>query len=258
MCRMTLYCGPQRPLHPLVFGGAHSLLRQSWEPRELLSGSVNVDGYGVAWHDGQNFVRVAQPVPIWHDEDLETLLSSVQASLGLAAVRNATPGIPVDRSGLLPLMQAGHAFVLNGFVENFRSRWMRRFRATLPDHLYGALRGSSDSETLFLMALARIEGGATPGEALADLTDFVCAAVRGEGLTAQLTMALADSEGVAVVRTGSEAETNSLYFNDGSSLMGGGRLVASEPLEREAGWEGVPPHHLLQMEVDGSFEVTPL
>lgn len=258
MCRLTVYCGPPQPLHPLVFGGAHSLLRQSWEPRELLSGSVNVDGYGVAWHDGQNFVRVAQPVPIWHDEGLETLLSSVQASLGLAAVRNATPGIPVDRSGLLPLTHEAHAFVLNGFVENFRSRWMRRFRATLPDHLYGALRGSSDSETLFLMALARIEGGATPGEALADLTDFVCAEVHGEGLTAQLTMALADAKGVAVVRTGSEAKTNSLYFNDGSSLMGGGRLVASEPLDSEAGWEGVPPHHLLQMDPDGSFEVTPL
>ncbi len=258
MCRMTVYCGPPQALHPLVFGGAHSLLRQSWEPRELLSGSVNVDGYGVVWHDGQNFIRVAQPVPIWHDEDLETLLTSVRASVGLAAVRNATPGIPVDRSGLLPLMQAGHAFVLNGFVEKFRSRWMRRFRATLPDHLYGALRGSSDSETLFLMALARIEAGATQGEALADLTDFVCAAVRGEGLTAQLTMALADAGGVAVVRTGSETDTNSLYFSRGSGLMRGGRLLASEPLDPNGGWEGVPPHHLVQMDASGGFEVTPL
>lgn len=258
MCRMTVYCGPPQTLHPLVFGGAHSLLHQSWEPRELLSGSVNVDGYGVVWHDGRNFVRVAQPVPIWHDEDLETLLSSVQGSVGLAALRNATPDIPVDRSGLLPLVHAGHAFVLNGFVENFRLRLMRRFRATLPDQLYAALRGSSDSETLFLMALARIEAGATQGEALADLTEFVCAAVRGEGLTAQLTMVLADAEGVAVVRTGSEADTNSLYFSDGSGLVRGGRLLASEPLDPEDGWEGVPPHHLVEMDPSGGFEVTPL
>lgn len=258
MCRLTVYCGPRQAVRPLVYGGDHSLLRQSWEPRELLSGSVNADGYGVVWHDGRSWVRIAQPVPIWQDEDLETLLGSVQTSIGLAALRNVTPGIPLGRSGLPPLTHGRHAFVLNGFVEGFRSHWMRGFRETLPDHLYGTLRGSSDSETLFMMAIARVEGGATLGEALRDLSSFVSTAVRADGMVAQLTMAFADSDGVSVVRTGSAASTNTLYFTNGSSLMAGGALVASEVLEREANWEAVPPHHLVEIDPTGAVKVTPI
>lgn len=258
MCRLTAYCGARMALHPLVFGGDHALHRQSWEPRELLSGAVNADGYGVAWYDAPRWVRVAQCVPIWHDEDLEGLLHGVSADVALAALRNATPGHPVDRAGLLPMIHDGHAFILNGFVADFPTRWIRAFRESLPDHLYGALRGSSDSETLFMMALARIESGASRGEALADLSAFVRSTVGGAGMEAQLTMALADSEGVTLVRTGTANRTNSLYLTTRSSLFPEGNLVASEPLNGEEGWEAIPTHHRLEMNKAGFSEVTPL
>ena len=59
MCRLTAYAGEPLTADALVFGGTHSLLEQSYDPRELLHGHVNADGYGVVWSGG--------------DEGLETL-----------------------------------------------------------------------------------------------------------------------------------------------------------------------------------------
>ena len=47
MCRLTAYAGEPLTADALVFGGTHSLLEQSYVPRELLHGHVNADGYGV-------------------------------------------------------------------------------------------------------------------------------------------------------------------------------------------------------------------
>lgn len=166
MCRFVAYVGDAVSPAPLVFGGEHSLYHQSWDPRELLSGSVNADGYGVVWYDEGRPRRIAHAGPIWHDNELENTLGSVSSTCVIAALRNATVGQPVDRAGLLPLVQDRFAFVLNGFVPDFHAGHMRALRAALSDDLYAMLRGSSDAETLFLMALSFVRAGAGLSEAL--------------------------------------------------------------------------------------------
>ena len=152
MCRLTAYVGEPLTADALVFGGTHSLVNQSYVPRELLHGHVNADGYGVVWYRGTTPVRTGGACPIWQDTDLRTLLEGVSSSTILASVRNATPGIPIE-GGNQPLLHGRWTFVLNGFVENFRTSHMRALRSHLPDDLYGHLSGSSDSETLFLLAV---------------------------------------------------------------------------------------------------------
>ena len=171
MCRLVAYAGPGLAADTLVLGGSHSLYEQSYAPRELIHGSVNADGYGVVWYQGLRPVRVGGCRPIWQDGDLRRVLESSASSMMLAAVRNATPGIVVDESGNPPLRHGRWTFILNGFVEDFRPRYMRTLRRGLPDDLYGHLRGSSDSETLFLLAVSAVEDGASLPEALACVRD---------------------------------------------------------------------------------------
>jgi glutamine amidotransferase len=109
---------------------------------------------------------LAELRPIWYDSDLHNTLASLSSGCLLAGLRNGTPGIPLDRSGVPPLVFEKWSFMLNGFVPDFRLQHMREMRSELPDDLYAELKGSSDSETLFLMAVAAVRGGATLPEAL--------------------------------------------------------------------------------------------
>lgn len=246
MCRMTAYAGEPLTAEALVFGGTHSLLQQSYAPMELLHGHVNADGYGVVWYRGAAPIRTGGARPIWQDEDLRALLESVSSSTILAAVRNATPGIPLE-GGNLPLVHGRWSFVLNGFVEDFRESHIRTLRSHLSDDLYGHLAGSSDSETLFLLAVAAIQRGASRLDALCQVRDIVLEAVRAENHTAQLTMVLADGAGISVLHTGSETTTNSLYLARGHPLAPRGTLLASERLDDHSSWRPVTPHGEIEL-----------
>jgi glutamine amidotransferase len=246
MCRLTAYVGEPISADTLVFGGTHSLLEQSYNPRELLHGHVNADGYGIVWYRDSIPVRTGGARPVWQDTDLPALLAGAEGSMILAAVRNATPGIPVE-SGNQPLVHGRWSFVLNGFVQNFRASHMRKLRAHLPDELYGHLAGSSDSETLFLLSVAAIQSGASRVDALRSVRDLVLDSVGTEQHTAQLTMMLADGDGIGVLHTSSETATNSLYLAHGHPLASRGTLLASECLDDHSSWEPVRPHEHIEL-----------
>lgn len=257
MCRFLAYLGP--PVSParLVFGGEHSLYEQSWAPRQLLSGSVNADGYGVVWYRALEPGRIAEARPIWHDEEeLRRTLSMLESGCVVAALRNVTAGISVDRSGLLPLVHDRWCFVLNGFVPDFRRSHMRALRARLPDDLYAELRGSSDSETLFLLAVAALREGAGLREALVRTVRVVTEQVgRAE---AQLNMLLCDGSSVAAVRSGTVLATNSLYVARRPPFAPDGVVVASEPPERGAAWSAVDGHSWIEVDASGEVRTDPL
>jgi predicted glutamine amidotransferase len=241
MCRLVAYLGePISPAH-IVFDGAHSLYEQSWAPQELLSGSVNADGYGVVWYGSSGPARLAEVRPIWYDDDLRRTLAALSSGCIVAALRNGTVGIPVDRSGLLPLLFDKWSFVLNGFIPDFRVAHMRALRGQLPDDLYAELRGSSDSETLFLLTVAAMREGATQPEALERTAKLVHDRV-GRDEEAQFNMVLADGERVTAVRSGTQLVTNSLYLAKRPPFAPNGTVLASERLDPGAVWEAVDGH----------------
>ncbi|HUP52014.1 MAG TPA: class II glutamine amidotransferase [Longimicrobiales bacterium] len=251
MCRLIAYLGePISPAH-LVFAGKHSLYEQSWAPRELLSGSVNADGYGVVWYADGRPARIAEARPIWYDGDLAQTLSAVSARCVVAALRNSTPGLPVDRTAVLPLVLDRWTFVLNGLVPDFRRLHMRALRSTLPDDLYAELRGVSDSETLFLMTVAALRGGASMVEAL----EATVCAVRGRvgKQEAQLNMVLADGNRIAAVRSSTVLMTNSIYVAKRPPFAPDGVVLVSEPPEPGACWDAVDGHSWIEIGGDGTI-----
>ena len=72
-------------------------------------------------------------------------------------------------------------------------------------------------------------------------------AVQTKNHTAQLTMVLADGDGIVGLHTGSETTTNSLYLARGNPLAPQGTLLASEPLDNHASWERVAPHEHFEL-----------
>lgn len=253
MCRLLAYVGEPTRAAPLVFGGEHSLYRQSWKPKELLSGSVNADGYGVVWYADGRPARIAEARPIWYDGDLEDTLAAIESTCVFAALRNGTPGIPVDRSGLLPLVFDRWSFVLNGFVPDFRTAHMRALRSSLPDDLYAELHGASDSETLFLLTVAELREGATMVDALSSTVRKVTARV-GER-ESQLNMVVTDGRSVVAVRTGTVAATNSLYVAERPPFAPGGAVLASEAPEADPVWRPVAAHGHVEIDASGVVEI---
>jgi glutamine amidotransferase len=258
MCRLTAYVGPEIPLDRLIFGGDHSLLKQSYAAQELRSGTVNVDGYGIAWFPAANPVRIAEARPVWHDPDLGPVLSSIERPVALAAVRSATPGIPVDRNAVAPILHDRWAFALNGFVWDFRTSAMRSMRRDLPDHLYAALSGVSDTETLFLTAVTALERGASLADGLRYAFEASVAAAATGGVAAQLNLAITDGAGVAFTRGSNGPDPNSLYWSSESSVAPGGTLVASEPLTPDDPWAPVPEGHVFSLRLGEAPVIEPI
>ncbi len=228
------------------------MYEQSWAPRELLSGTVNADGYGVCWYAGERPARIAEARPIWYDDDLKQTLTAIESGCVIAALRNGTTGLPVDRSGLLPLVHDRWSFVLNGFVPDFRASHMRALRQELPDDLYAGLRGSSDSETLFLLTVAGLREGATMPEAMGETARRVAARVGRE--EAQLNMVMTDGTRLAAVRSGTALLTNSLYLAEHPPFAAGGVVLASEAPEAGAVWGPVDGHSWIEIDASGSVE----
>jgi gamma-glutamyl hercynylcysteine S-oxide hydrolase len=213
----------------------------------MLSGTVNADGYGVAWQTASGLVRVADTRPLWQATDLPALLASVETPLFLAAVRNVTPGIPTGPEGLQPMLRGGHAFAFNGFVTDYRRRVMRRMLDDLPDDLFAGLTGVSDTEAIFLHALRMRGDGGALRPALGDAVRYVRAVAAEAGVEALLTCVLTEGVRLAAVRSGTGARQNTLYHRQEE----GGVMLASEPLDGAVGWEPLAPNHWLEAGPEG-------
>lgn len=234
------------------------MFRQSWEPRELRTGSVNVDGYGLTWApmdapvQSPALVRLARVEPIWHDPELPSLLRSIRSDSVLGALRNSTPGLPVGLESVLPLRHDDRAFALNGYVPGFRSRHMRELRLPLRDDWYGRLTGVGDAETLFFRILQSVEDGVAPEEALARAAHAVRDRLDPEE-TAPLTMVLQGPEGVTALHVCWNGQANSLYLGRETPLTPQGVFLASEPLDGTR-WDPVPPDSVVLLR-EGRAEV---
>ena len=62
MCRLAAYIGPTLRLEELLLKPEHSLVKQSWAPREMMEARLNADGYGFGWFDQEvNLCAIGRP-----------------------------------------------------------------------------------------------------------------------------------------------------------------------------------------------------
>ncbi|HEY3261678.1 MAG TPA: ergothioneine biosynthesis protein EgtC [Pseudonocardiaceae bacterium] len=246
MCRHLAYLGPPRTLAQLVLQPPHSLLHQSYAPRDMRGGgTINADGFGVGWY----LPGVAEPVryrrsrPLWTDDGFAALAEVTISGAVLAAVRSATVGTAVVETACAPFTCGGWLFSHNGMLPGWPESAVA-LAAGLDVAELMTLDAPIDSALLWAVLRRRLTAGEDPATAVAAVVRAAVHAVPDARLNLLLT------DGTAVVAT---AWWHALSVR----ASGGALMVASEPTDHEPGWQAVPDRHLV-LATPSTVDVQPL
>ena len=248
MCRHLAYVGPSVTLEKLIVKPKHSLLQQSFAPRYQTHGTINADGFGVGWYDRDKRLEPARyrtTRQIWADLSFASIAGLVSSNAVLAAVRSASPGMPIEETSTPPFTEGPWLFSHNGFVPGFRTGVGRELRRKVSETRALGIAGATDSELLFALVLDRLDAGTPPADALVSVIGLV-----EELTTARLNLLLTDGARIAAT-----ACRNSLFVFDDRQLTGA-VVVASEPYDDDAGWEAVKDGSVVELG-DDKLEVRP-
>src|SRR3954454_1657766 len=163
---------------------------------------------------------------MWSDGWFASLAGVVEAGAVVAAVRSATPPLPVEESGCAPFSAGPWLFSHNGAVEGWSSGVNVSLRRQVSATRSAAVEGATDSEVLFALALDRLDDGVAPADALRAVVEQVA-----EGPGGRLNLLLCD--GVSAIAT-TFGDTLSVRTGDGATV------VASEPFDDDPSWVAVP------------------
>ena len=236
MCRFLAYQGEPILLDTLVAAPCRSLIHQSLHATEAKT-ETNGDGFGVGWYGERETPGLYREVrPAWSDENLRSIAGQVRSHLFFAHVRAAT-GTATSRANCHPFAHGRFLFMHNGQIGGWPAV-RRRVEAMIPDDLYAARAGTTDSEAIFLAALAR-GLDRDPVGAFASVLRDVKTQMRAVGVDEPLrfTATLTDGRTVWAFRWSCDARPPSLYYRAGPA----GLLLVSEPIDDDRlCWNEVP------------------
>jgi glutamine amidotransferase len=237
MCRHLAYLGPDVSLAELVLDPPHSLLRQSYAPKDMRGGgTVNADGFGLGWiplHDAAARARrYRRSVPMWTDSSLADVAAGVRSGAVLAAVRNASAGMPVGEGACAPFADGRWLFSHNGRVGGWPNS-LAALASALPVADLVTLEAPTDAALLWALVRHRLRAGASPLEAMASVVTQVASAAPESRLNLLLT------DGEVIVGT---TWTHALWTRQGEDAV----AVSSEPWDPyDHAWVEVPDRHVV-------------
>ncbi len=267
MCRWLAYSGPPLQLGALLTRPDHSLIDQSRHARQNVE-TTNGDGFGVGWFGLDSTPGLYRNThPAWNDANFRHLAAHVRSGLFLSHVRAAT-GTPVQETNCHPFSHDNWLFQHNGSIPDFH-RLKRRLQFDVDPALFPSIAGTTDSETLFYLALS-FGLQDDPPAALARTMGHVEKARAEAGIDRPVTFSACVTDGRRLwsVRYSSDAQSRTQYHSrhiralrdvDGSydPLPEGAVIVVSEPLdELSEHWEPVPEAALLLVE-NGEVDMRP-
>jgi glutamine amidotransferase len=254
VCRWLAYSGSPILLEELLYGPKNSLIVQSLHSR-LGAEETNGDGFGVGWYGAQKTPAVFRSIePAWNDRNLHALAGHISAGVVFAHIRAST-GSPVQQTNCHPFRHGRWLWMHNGLIHDFHTVKRDLVLAVDPE-LYPEIEGTTDSETLFHLALTfGLEED--PPTAVQRAMGLVETVGRRHGVEYpfQGTIATTDGECIWAFRYSSEGSSRSLFFSTDVRTLRAmypenellrkvddeSRLVVSEPLgELEGAWNEVP------------------
>jgi glutamine amidotransferase len=243
MCRWLVYTGSPVLLTDVLYTPVHSLIDQSLHSK-LGAETTNGDGFGVGWYDTTPAPGVFRSIePAWNDQNLHELAGHVSSHLFFAHIRAAI-GSPVQQSNCHPFRHGRWLWMHNGLVGGFAAV-KRDLVLAVDESLFGEIKGGTDTEVLFYLALSFGLEDDPPG-AVARAIGFVeaCGRQRGVEYPFQGTIATGDGQSLWAFRYSSEGRSRSLFFTRDVRLLrqqypdreilrevsDDTRLVVSEPI----------------------------
>jgi len=96
----------------------------------MMSGVVNAEDFGVGWYvpEDEELAVYRSNGSLWSGRSFAGIAPRVRARTILAAVRSATPGLPVEKSGVPTFSTGPYMFIHNGAIPDFRQTAMRPLR----------------------------------------------------------------------------------------------------------------------------------
>jgi predicted glutamine amidotransferase len=275
MCRWNAWFGQPILIDELLYRTEHGLIDQSLHARMGVE-TTNGDGFGLGWYvdrDGSTPGRYRSITPAWNDANLRDMAGHVESPLFLAHIR-ATTGTPVQQTNCHPFRHGRWLFVHNGVIAGFDL--MRRDLLFAVDRsLFDSIAGSTDSETLFYLALT-FGLADDPIGAVEQAVGYVEAMGRAYGIEhpVQMTLGFSDGQRLWAVRYSSEHRSRTLYVSADAATVKAlhptnerfarftneDRVIVSEPLSDLPGlWNEVPESTVLvvQQGPDESHDFQP-
>ncbi|CAL9385061.1 class II glutamine amidotransferase [Streptomyces sp. enrichment culture] len=255
MCRWLAYSGTPILLDSILYRPAHSLIDQSLHARMGVE-TTNGDGFGVGWYgEGNGTPAVLREIgPAWSNRNLREIADHVRSHLFFAHIRAST-GSAVQQTNCHPFRHGPWMWMHNGAIEEF-DRVRRDLLLAVDPELFPHIEGSTDSETMFYLALT-LGLEEDPPAAVARMAGLVERTGRAHGVKhpLQMTVAVTDGESLWAFRYSSLRRSRSLFYStrvdtlrslhpDLEFLRGvdeGTRLIVSEPLgDMPGAWNAVP------------------
>jgi predicted glutamine amidotransferase len=266
MCRWLAYSGTPILLEELLYNRQHSLIDQSLHSRMGVE-TTNGDGFGVGWYgveggglalpstrDSGTPVIFRGTGPAWNDVNLRELARSTSSGHFIAHIRAST-GTAVQQTNCHPFRYGRWLWVHNGAIKDFHL-FKRDLVMAVDPELYPSIQGSTDSETMFYLALT-FGLRDDPVAAVERMVGFVEATAREHGVDKpmQMTVGTTDGERLYGFRYSSIGKSRTLYFSSAiatlrviypeneifQKISDETRIVVSEPLGDLLGaWNPVP------------------
>jgi len=250
MCRLAAYLGSEISLSVFLQEHEHSLIQQSWAPNEMQDGTLNADGYGVAWLANNkvpsNYKNV---LPIWSDTNLDSLGRSISSQLWLANVRGATPGQGISESNTQPFIKDNLIFTHNGSLKPFNNITKARFLDLLPNTISAGISGDSDSWYLFALIQHHLQNQDSIYNAIITTMNEL-KSLCSDSVSALLNIVISDGDSLYACRHALNGNCPSLYYLSKEDNV----WIASEPLSPNDVWMTLPEHSVIRFNRSGVVE----
>ncbi len=265
MCRWLAYTG--NPIRPrlLLFEPEHALVHQSYDARRSET-PTHGDGFGFGWYGANDTPALYRSIlPAWNDANLIELADNIMSGHFLAHVR-ATTGTEIQQTNCHPFRHGRWLFMHNGHIEGYESI-RRELSLGVSPELFAGIRGSTDSELMFHLALTQGLDD-DPVGALERMVGIVERAGRRRGIrdVLQMTVALSDGSSVWAVRYATRGTPRSLYHSLEMKALytllpeleeyfaPDSRVVVSEPLsDLDEAWQEIPASSVVRLH-EGNIE----
>ncbi len=265
MCRLLAYSGQEVNLHSLIFTPEHSIVKQSFQPKEMRTGVINGDGFGLGWynlHIDETPAVFKSPMPIWSDLNLPSITRKIVTPRAFVHVRGASKGMAIAQTNSHPFAKEKYLFMHNGMTENFRTSFMRVMRRQLLDEYYAGIEGTTDSEHIFALFMSNMKrNNAKLGDMEACLLDTIAQMHRLAlefNSNVVLNLGVTDGETMFVTNYTSLPIAASLYCAENTAAFPGAALVCSERMFIDPAWEAVPPNHFVRIDKDAKLHIKPI
>jgi ergothioneine biosynthesis protein EgtC len=249
MCRLLAYLGAPIQLERLLYDPQHSLVVQSYQPKEMTGGLLNADGFGVGWYGATPAelpYSYRHTLPIWNDVNLPPLSRYIRSHCIVANVRSATPGLAVDLSNCQPFQHRSLSVIHNGYIDRFRKTLFRPIRNQLSDLAYEAIRGTTDSEHMFGLLIDAYEATQDLALALQRMIRTMLDLATEYQTDFSANFIVTDGQVIVAARYANRDPVPSLYWLRPSPAdnLPDSILIASEPFF-EGNWQPFVPRSML-------------